>query len=240
MQIAYQFWNVNTPPPLEAYCRLSCGRDEVHFYFQGKKSIETSVLLWWGSLETPVHACFAMFYYCMFRKANCWRSTKTLCISPFIWAEEVAASLMPLPSLCVFMAQVLFCFNEENWDAWMDAISGSGLQCVQMRRLSWENAKGLRHLLSGGRGYFEEPIVNVSYGRKMQQCQVMANIQGLSLISYFLLTIVRYWIFFQVSFKFLQSRWNSSKFLYIYESMQKSSFSPEVDLISFYLFIELY
>lgn len=43
----------------------------------------------------------------------------------------------------------------------MDAISGSGLQCVQMRGLSWENVKGLRHLLSGGKGYFEEPIVNV-------------------------------------------------------------------------------
>lgn len=106
----------------------------------------------------------------------------------------------------------------------MDAISGSGLRCVQMRRLSWENVKGLRHLLSGGKGYFEEATVNISY-RIMHQCQVLANIQGLSLILYFLFTIVRYWIFSRChsnSFKVVGTFLN----LFIFRSPCRNPFFP--------------
>lgn len=123
---------------------------------------------WWGifSLFFFLLCLLCMLglpYVLLLRAYRC--STKTLCVSPFIWAEDVFTSLLSSLSLCFFTAQVLFCFIEENWDAWTDAILGSGLQWVQKRRWSWENLQGFDTFCfrwTIRKGYFEEQIVNES------------------------------------------------------------------------------
>lgn len=74
-----------------------------------------------NSLFSSVIAVCARFTVCLLQQ-ECKRQTlsdaqqKTLCVSPFIQAEEVFPSLPSFPSLSLFLMQVLFRFIEKNWD----------------------------------------------------------------------------------------------------------------------------
>ncbi len=154
MQIAYRFRSVGTPPPLRLFTGW-CGYLHVFNLQLSKKIKEMNIrhALMENSLffcDCCVSLfCLSYVYYSMrVRDRLYWCTTKTLCVSPFIRAKEVFPSLPSSSSLSLFLVQVLFCFNEENRDTWMDTILGWGLRWVQRRRESWKTCKDLTPLFA--------------------------------------------------------------------------------------------
>ncbi len=119
---------------------------------------------WWGGFFLFLCDCCVclvchVFITACVREADTTDAQqKTLCVSPFIRAEEEFPS-PPSISLSFFLVQVLFCFNEENWGTWMDAILGSGLRWMQERRESWENSQ---------LDFFGKPFVSWDYFKKQK------------------------------------------------------------------------
>lgn len=93
---------------------------------------------------TAVCATHSLFITAHKRETDSTDAQQKLIVFLFSSKQRKCPPLILPLFLCPFLwCRFYFCFNEEHWDTWMDAILGSGLQWARRRRESWKTCRDL-------------------------------------------------------------------------------------------------